>query len=115
LPSRSTSGWQEFLAQGSLSQARIAAYERLMEAEQLIAQARAARGASDAAIDGALAVSEVGVESLADEELVLTVLSRLVAELGGRLEVGAGGERVTAVFADAPVRLPPEPGGRRAS
>jgi hypothetical protein len=82
----------------------VATYARLLEAQERIAQACSRAGATDAAIDDALAASEPSdPEALSDRELYLGTLARFVAVLGGRLEV-------SAVFPDETVTLPGEPG-----
>jgi hypothetical protein len=110
MSSRFTTSWQDVLRQEPLNEARIAAYERLMEAEHRIAEARVAQGVSDQAIDRALEVSEADVEDLSDEDLVVTVLRRFVAELGGRLESGAGSDELAAVFEERVISIPQQPG-----
>jgi len=79
----------------------VATYERLMEAQHRIANARMRSGASDAEIDRALEECEPATpESLSDEELYLGTLTRFVTALGGRLEGS------TAVFGDEMIDLP---------
>jgi hypothetical protein len=74
-------------------------YERLMAAEQLIAEARSRRGVGDEAILEALAVSESETSAAGEgEDLYLSTLARFVAELGGHLEL-------RAVFPDETVNI----------
>jgi hypothetical protein len=78
----------------------VAAYERLMEAQHRIANARTRAGVSDAEIDRALQACEPeNPESLSDDELYLGTLARFVTALGGRLDV-------SAVFGDETIALP---------
>jgi hypothetical protein len=74
-----------------------------MEAQERIAQACSRAGATDAAIDAALEASEpTAPEALTDDELYLGAVARLVAALGGRLEL-------TAVLAGETIALPTGP------
>lgn len=83
----------------------MATYERLMQAQERVVQARSRAGASNAVIDQALNTSEPATpEALGDEELYLGTLARFVEALGGHLEV-------TAVFPDGTVPLTPREGG----
>ena len=76
----------------------MAAYERLMEAQHRIANARERAGVSDAAIDRALEACEAkNPESLTDDELYMGTLARFVAALGGHLDV-------VAVFGEETIR-----------
>jgi hypothetical protein len=78
----------------------VAAYERLMEAQHRVANARYRAGVTDAEVDKALEACEPeNPESLSDEELYLGTLARFVAALGGRLDV-------VAVFGDETIDLP---------
>jgi hypothetical protein len=69
---------------------RIRLYERLMEAQEQIAQSRYARGASDDSVLAAMEAAEVGIAD-ADraEDLYLASLTAYVEALGGRLELHA--------------------------
>jgi Mg-chelatase subunit ChlI len=78
---------------------RMAVYDRLMDAEELLDEVRERQGVSDMALGDALEVAETDDE----EDVYVATLARYVAELGGRLEV-------RAVFPDEIVtllRLPP--------
>jgi hypothetical protein len=88
LPSKSTKSWKVVRAEKSVNERRVASYKRLMDAEELIAHARYRRGESEAAIEEALALSDLNDSEVGEEpDLYLTVLSRYVAALGGHLEV----------------------------
>jgi hypothetical protein len=89
--------WDEVRAEYSLSDQRMAIYQRLAEAEHALAPIRRRRPVGTVepiadVIDAVLADGDEG-------DLYLSVLSRYVAALGGRLEVHA-------VFDDETVTLP---------
>jgi hypothetical protein len=103
LAARTTKSWETIRRQKPLNEVRVATYERLMDAQELIAEARSRRGVSQARIDDALAASELNdseVES--EDDLYLQTLARYVAALGGRVEV-------QAVFPDETINLLREP------
>lgn len=78
----------------------MATYERLMEAQHLIANARTRAGVTDAEIDAALEACEpADPESLSEDELYLGTIARFVTALGGHLDVAA-------VFGDERIDLP---------
>ena len=78
----------------------MAAYERLMEAQHRIANARYRAGVAYAEVDRALEACEpADPESLSDDELYLGTIARFVTELGGRFEV-------SAVFGEEAITLP---------
>ncbi len=81
--------WQEIRRQKPMNERRVAIYERLMVAQQLIAETRARQGVSDEAIMEALAASDPDTARAGDEDLFLSTLARYVAALGGRLELQA--------------------------
>jgi hypothetical protein len=86
-----------------LNDPRVRTYERLMDAEELIAQARSRRGENPARIDEALDVSEpTSSEVSVGDDLYLGSLGRYVAALGGRIEVAA-------VFPDETITVRREP------
>jgi hypothetical protein len=86
-----------------LNDPRVITYERLMDAEELIAQARSRRGESPTRIDAALDVSEPTSSELAvGDDLYLGSLGRYVAALGGHIEV-------RAVFRDETITVRREP------
>lgn len=69
---------------------RIRLYERLMEAQDQIAQARYTRGASDESVLAAMDAAEVGIsDDERAEDLYLASLAAYVEALGGRLELHA--------------------------
>ncbi|MGZ4165106.1 MAG: hypothetical protein ACXVRW_08900 [Solirubrobacteraceae bacterium] len=79
----------------------MAAYGRIMDAQERIAAARARAGVSDEQIDRALEACEpANAESLTDEELFVATLEAFVAALGGRLDGS------TAAFGDDTITLP---------
>jgi hypothetical protein len=82
---------------------RVITYERLMDAEELIAQARSRRGENPQKIDEALELSEpTSSEMAVGDDLYLGSLGRYVAALGGHLEV-------QAVFPDETITVRREP------
>ncbi len=100
--------WDEIRGDRPLNERRVATYERLMDAEELIAHARYEHGVSDETILDALCVSEPqGVRFEDEDELYLTVLGRYVAALGGVLEL-------RAVFPEGSVVVLSEPEGESA-
>jgi hypothetical protein len=104
LASKFTKSWEIIRGQKLLNDERVVTYERLMDAEERIAQARVRRGESQATIDEALAVSELNSsQGEPEDDLYLGTLSRYVAALGGHVEV-------LAVFPDETIRVRPEPG-----
>jgi len=104
LPSKFTRSWETVRGDRSLNDQRVATYERLMESQERIAQARWRRGESEARIAQALAVSELtNSPDEPEDDLYLGALARYVGGLGGHLEV-------LAVFPDETIRLRREPG-----
>ncbi len=88
MASKPTKRWEAIRGQKPLNAKRVATYERLMEAQERIADARYRRGISQATIDEALAASEPKASELeAQDDLYLCTLARYVAALGGHLEV----------------------------
>ena len=89
----------------ALDQERIYVYERLMAAQDAIAQARYARGVDHATVEAALDASETGPTAAERrEDLYMSALAHYVRSLGGRLEL-------RAVFADDTVTIDPEDTG----
>ena len=86
MASKRTKSWEVIRGQKLLNDDRVATYERLMDAEERIAQARSRRGESEA------------------DDLYLGTLARYVAALGGHLEV-------LAVFPDETITVRREPDG----
>ncbi|MGO9972603.1 MAG: transcriptional regulator [Solirubrobacteraceae bacterium] len=73
-----------------VNERRVATYMRLMDAEELVAQARYEHGASDEEIMDAYERSEPETATFeSEDELYLVTLGRYVAALGGVLEVRA--------------------------
>jgi hypothetical protein len=73
-----------------VNDARVRLYERLMEAQELIAHARYARGVSDEAVLVAMDAAETQPsEDERRENLYLSALSAYVEALGGELEIRA--------------------------
>ena len=94
---RSTRSWQVIRQELPIDEARVAAYRRIIEAQERIVTARTRAGVTDAEIDAALESCEPpDPESLTPEELYLGTIERFVVALGGRLDVSAvfGEERV---------------------
>lgn len=99
-----TKSWRTVRGQRPLNEQRVDAYKRLMDAETRLAELRARRGLSQAAIADALDVSQPNVSRIEQEDdLYLSTLARYVAALGGYLEV-------RAVFPEETVTLVREPG-----
>lgn len=83
-------GGDETPTEDAVNETRVQLYEQLMEAQDLIAEARYAHGADDAAVVAALDAAETGIsEEQRREDLYLSALTVYVAALGGRLEVRA--------------------------
>lgn len=103
--SEPTRSWKELLAQEPVSQARVKLYERLMEAEELIAQHCYRGGVSHAAVTAALdSVDERLTDEERQQDLYVTALGRYVEALGGRLEVRAVFEQGAVVVRREPDR-----------
>lgn len=69
---------------------RIELYEKLMEAQERIAQARYRHGVNDDAVTAAMEASETTpTEAERREDLFFSALSAYVQALGGRLEIRA--------------------------
>jgi predicted XRE-type DNA-binding protein len=104
--------WRTVREQRTLNETRVETYQRLMDAEQRIADSRAQRGVSQAEIAQALSVSQPsGSQAEPEDDVFLAALSRYVAALGGHLEVGR--LELHAVFPDQTITLlwdgePPE-------
>jgi hypothetical protein len=96
-----TKSWETLKRERPLNEERVAAYERLMEAQHRIANARTRAGVTDVDVDRALEACEpLHPESLTPDELFLGTLARFVAALGGRLDGSS------AVFGDEAIDLP---------
>lgn len=100
---RSGKSWRTLRAERPLNGARVATYERLMEAEQRLDAVRRRRGLPETALADILDECEAEPERPPGErELYLAVLARYVGALGGELEL-------RAEFADGEVGLPLTP------
>jgi hypothetical protein len=94
-----TRNWREVRGERTLSEARVEAYRRLMDAQERIARVLADRGVSDAQIEAALAAAEAADPGDGQgSDPYLPMLERYVAALGGRLEL-------QAVFPEATVTV----------
>jgi hypothetical protein len=94
-----TRRWTDVLADEPVNHARAAIYERLMEAQERIAQECHERGIDDAVIRAALDQAD---EELSEddrrEDLYLASLVHYVRALGGQIEVRAlFGDRAVAI------------------
>ena len=105
--SEPTRSWKDVLSDEPVNHARAAVYERLMDAQERIAQARRKRGVDHAVIRAALDQAD---EELSEddrrEDLYLASLAHYVRALGGQLEV-------RAVFPDQAVVIRREPDDRQ--
>lgn len=101
--SEPTRRWKDVLSDEPVNEARARIYERLMGAQERIAQARNERGVDHTVIQAALDQSD---ERLCDddrrEDLYVSALAHYVQALGGRLEV-------RAVFEDDTILVRCEP------
>lgn len=101
--------WETVRRQKPVNEKRVAAYERVLDAEQRIAEARYRRGVSHGAITDALAVSEPeGSDVEQEDDVYLSILGRYVEALGGYLEV-------RAVFPEEAITLLRQPDDQSAS
>ncbi|HEX3976582.1 MAG TPA: hypothetical protein VHW96_09970 [Solirubrobacteraceae bacterium] len=84
-----------------IDEARVAAYARIIEAQNRVAHARTRAGVTDAEIDAALDACEPpDPESLSPRDLYLAAIESFVAALGGHLD------GMSAVFGDERIDLP---------
>ncbi len=101
-----TRSWKGGLSAGPVNEMRAELYERLMEAQERIAQRRYERGISHEMVLAALdAVDERLSEDQRREDLYLSALAHYVEALGGRLDV-------RAVFGDEEILVRCEPDER---
>lgn len=104
--SEPTRSWKDVLSDEPVNQARAAIYERLMDAQERIAQARQNVGVNHAVISVALDKAD---EELSDddrrEDLYVSSLAHFIRALGGQLEV-------RALFPDQAVVIRREPNDR---
>ncbi|MEO6858427.1 MAG: hypothetical protein ABI323_07555 [Solirubrobacteraceae bacterium] len=88
--SEPTRNWKDVLGKEPVNETRARLYERVLEAEELIAQARYESGISHETV---LAALDTVDEKLSDdqrrEDRYLSTLEHFVEALGGRLEVRA--------------------------
>ncbi|MDQ6776004.1 MAG: hypothetical protein M3071_07250 [Actinomycetota bacterium] len=99
MPDKSTKSWESIRSENPVNEKSVAAYKRVMDAEQLIADARYRRGVSHVAITDALAVSEPENLDIEREcDLFVSIVGRFVEALGGHLEV-------IAVFPDETITV----------
>lgn len=98
---RSAKSWKVVRQELPIDEARVAAYARIVEAQNRIAASRTRAGVTDAEIDAALDACEPpDPESLNPRDLYLTAIESFVGALGGRLD------GTSAVFGDETVNLP---------
>ncbi len=98
---RAAKSWKVVRQELPIDEARVAAYARIIEAQNLIANALTGAGVTDAEIDAALDACEPpDPESLSPRDLYLAAIEPFVAALGGRLDGRA------AVFGEQRIELP---------
>jgi hypothetical protein len=98
---RSAKSWKVVRQELPIDEGRVAAYARIIEAQNRIATARTGAGVSDAEIDAALDACEPpDLESLSPRDLYVTTIESFVAALGGHLD------GMSAVFGDEAIELP---------
>lgn len=98
---RSAKSWKVVRQELPIDEARVAAYARIIEAQNRIAASRTRAGVTDAEIDAALdQCAPPDPEALSPRDLYLTATESFVAALGGRLD------GTSAVFGEENVDLP---------
>ncbi|MFZ1996766.1 MAG: hypothetical protein WAU75_21810 [Solirubrobacteraceae bacterium] len=98
---RAAKSWKVIRDELPIDEARVAAYARIIEAQNRIAASRSRAGVTDAEIDAALDACEPPEPgSLGTRDLYLGAIESFVAALGGHLD------GVSAVFGDERVALP---------
>ena len=98
---RSAKSWKVVRQELPIDEARVAAYARIIEAQNRIAASRTRAGVTDAEIDAALDACEPpDPQSLSPRDLYLTAIELFVGALGGRLD------DMSAVFGEERVELP---------
>jgi hypothetical protein len=98
---RAAKPWKVVRQELPIDEARVAAYARIIEAQNRIAASRIRAGVTDAEIDAALDACEPpDPESLSPGDLYLAAIEPFVAALGGRLD------GISAVFGEARIDLP---------
>jgi hypothetical protein len=98
---RSAKSWKVVRDELPIDETRVAAYARIVEAQNRLAAARTRAGVTDAEIDAALDACEAPEpESLSPRDLYLGAVESFVAALGGHLD------GMSAVFGDERIDLP---------
>jgi len=98
---RAAKSWKVVRQELPIDEARVAAYARIIEAQNRIANALTGAGVTDAEIDAALDACEPpDPESLSPRDLYLAAIEPFVAALGGRLD------GMAAVFGERRIELP---------
>ena len=98
---RSAKSWKVVRQELPIDETRVAAYARIIEAQNRIAASRTRAGVTDAEIDAALDACEPpDPQSLSPRDLYLTAIELFVGALGGRLD------DMSAVFGEERVELP---------
>ena len=98
---RAAKSWKVVRQELPIDEARVAAYARIIEAQNRIAGSRTRAGVTDAEIDVALDQCEPpDPESLDPRDLYLGAIESFVAALGGRLD------GTSAIFGEERVDLP---------
>jgi hypothetical protein len=98
---RSAKSWKVVRQELPIDETRVAAYARIIEAQNRIAASRTRAGVTDAEIDAALDACEPpDPQSLSPRDLYLTAIELFVGALGGHLD------GMSAVFGEERVDLP---------
>jgi pyruvate/2-oxoglutarate dehydrogenase complex dihydrolipoamide acyltransferase (E2) component len=88
--SKPTRRWSEINSEKPVNEMRVKLYERLMEAQEQIAQARYPRGVTHELVLGALDAAEAGLsDAERREDLYVSSLAAYVEALGGHVEINA--------------------------
>ncbi len=91
--------WRSLRAEGEINEGRVAAYRRVMQAEQVLYDLLQRRGLAEPELDATFdAMQQSGSAAEQDVETYLSIVMGYVAALGGQLEV-------RAVFDDETVTL----------
>jgi hypothetical protein len=100
-----TRNWREVRGERTLNEARVAAFRRLMDSQQRIAEALTPYGVSDAQLEAALAAAEAALPSDEHDEhdFYPAALERYVASLGGKLDPLSS--KLQAVFPEVTVAI----------
>ena len=98
---RSAKSWKVVRQELPIDETRVAAYARIIEAQNRIVASRTRAGVTDAEIDAALDACEPpDPQSLSPRDLYLTAIELFVGALGGHLD------GISAVFGEEWVDLP---------